>query len=146
MTQKTGELYSFIAQGDLNFEIRILNNSGLAGWSFTHNESLCIAHPELDERHNKNIDKITGFKTKSVLCVPLKSMEGKLLGVTQMLNKIDAEFSDSDVQMVEALTEHAAMAIQNKLTIEQIEESHKRDMHLLETISTVLQKLIFLRF
>lgn len=54
-----------------------------------------------------------------------------------MLNKIDAEFSDSDVQMVEALTEHAAMAIQNKLTIEQIEESHKRDMHLLETISTV---------
>lgn len=134
---KTGELYSFIAQGDLNFEIRILNNSGLAGWSFTHNESLCITHPELDERHNKNIDKITGFKTKSVLCVPLKSMEGKLLGVTQMLNKIDAEFTDSDVQMVEALTEHAAMAIQNKLTIEQIEESHKRDMHLLETISTV---------
>ncbi|KTD67615.1 guanylate cyclase [Legionella santicrucis] len=135
--QQTGELYSFIAQGDLNFEIRILNNSGLAGWSFTHNESLCVAHPELDERHNKNIDKITGFQTKSVLCVPLKSMEGKLLGVTQMLNKIDSEFNDSDVRIVEALTEHAAMAIQNKLTIEQIEESHKRDMHLLETISTV---------
>ncbi|KTD05503.1 guanylate cyclase [Legionella gratiana] len=134
---KTGELYSFIAQGDLNFEIRILNNSGLAGWSFTHNESLCIDHPELDERHNKNIDKITGFQTKSVLCVPLKSMEGKLLGVTQMLNKIDSDFNSSDVRIVEALTEHAAMAIQNKLTIEQIEESHKRDMHLLETISTV---------
>ncbi|WP_058534246.1 GAF domain-containing protein [Legionella saoudiensis] len=139
--QKTNELYSFIAQGDLHFEIRILNNSGLAGWTFTNNEAVFLTDVEEDERHNKQVDKITGFQTRSILCVPLRNANNELIGVTQMLNKIDGDFSDSDVKFVQTLTEHAAMAIQNQLTIEQIELCHQKDLHFLETISNVSSEI-----
>lgn len=139
--QRTGELYSFIAQGDLHFEIRILNNSGLAGWTFTHNQPLYLKDVAQDERHNKQVDKITGFKTKSILCVPLRNANNELIGVTQMLNKIDGDFSESDVKFVQTLTEHAAMAIQNQLTIEQIESCHQKDLRFLETISNVSSEI-----
>ncbi|USQ13734.1 GAF domain-containing protein [Legionella lytica] len=139
--QKTNELYSFIAQGDLHFEIRILNDSGLAGWTFTNNEAVFLTDVDEDERHNKQVDKITGFQTRSILCVPLRNANNELIGVTQMLNKIDGDFSDSDVKFVQTLTEHAAMAIQNQLTIEQIELCHQKDLHFLETISNVSSEI-----
>ena len=137
----TGELYSYIAQGDLHFEIRILNNSGLAGWTFTNNEPIFLKNADTDERHNKQIDNITGFHTKSILCVPLRNTNNELIGVTQMLNKIDGDFTDSDVKFVQTLTEHAAMAIQNKLAIEQIEICHQKDLYFLETISRVSSEI-----
>ncbi|MFJ1268656.1 GAF domain-containing protein [Legionella lytica] len=138
---QTNELYSFIAQGDLHFEIRILNDSGLAGWTFTNNEAVFLTDVDIDERHNKQVDKITGFQTRSILCVPLRNANNELIGVTQMLNKIEGDFSDSDVKFVQTLTEHAAMAIQNQLTIEQIELCHKKDLHFLETISNVSSEI-----
>ncbi|MDR3442410.1 MAG: GAF domain-containing protein [Legionella sp.] len=139
--KRTEELYSFIAQNDLHYEIRILNNSGLAGWTYTHNEPLLIHDVARDKRHNKSIDKITGFKTKSILCVPLRNANNELMGVTQMLNKIDGDFTEADIKMVQALTEHAALAIQNKMAIEQIEVSHKKDLSFLETISNVSSEI-----
>lgn len=138
---ESGQLYSYVAQGNLHYEIRILNNSGLAGWAFMHNEPLCINNVTKDKRHNKNIDELTGFKTKKALCVPLKSMSDELIGVTEMINKDSGNFDLNDVQIVQTLTEHAAMAIQNKLTIEHIEETLQKDKKLLETISTVSSEI-----
>ncbi|VVC77186.1 Adenylate cyclase 1 [Aquicella siphonis] len=135
--EKTGELYSFIAQGDLHHEIRVLNTSGLVGWSYTHNEAVCVKDAYKDERYNRVIDQITGFRTKSVLCVPLKSVNNELIGVTQMLNKIGDEFTETDIQLVKALTEQAALAIQSKLTIEHIEAAHKKELEFLEAMSRV---------
>ena len=149
--EKTGELYSFIAQGDLNQEIRVLNAKGLVGWAFTHDEAVTVSDAYSDERYNRIIDKITGFKTKSVLCVPLKSINNEMIGVTQMLNKIDGDFTEIDIQLVKALTEQAALAIQSKLTIERIESAHKRELEFLEAmsrvsgeihLSTLLEKII----
>ncbi|EHL31714.1 GAF domain-containing protein [Legionella drancourtii] len=138
---QTGELYSFIAQGDLHFEIRILNTTGLAGWTFTKNEPIILDNVDEDERHNKQIDNMTGFKTKSILCVPLRNANSELIGVTQMLNKIDGDFTESDIKFVQTLTEHAAMAIQNKMTIEHIESCHQKDLYFLESISRVSSEI-----
>lgn len=135
--EKTGELYSFIAQGDLHQEIRVLNSEGLVGWSFTHDEAINVSDAYSDDRYNRIIDKITGFKTKSVLCVPLKAINHEMIGVTQMLNKIDGDFTEIDIQLVKALTEQAALAIQSKLTIERIESAHKRELEFLEAMSRV---------
>lgn len=137
----SGELYSFIAQGHLHLEIRILNNSGLAGWAFTHNEPLHVENVERDERHNNYFDKITDYKTQSILCVPFKNMNNELIGVTQMLNKIEGSFTQSDIKMVQALTEHAAMAIQSKLTVEKIEAEHTKNIQFLNTISTIFSEI-----
>jgi adenylate cyclase len=137
----SGELYSFIAQGHLHFEIRILNNSGLAGWAFTHNEPLCIEDVESDDRHNNYFDKVTGFRTKNVLCVPFKNMNNELIGVTQMLNKVEGRFTESDIKIVQAITKHVAMAIQSKLTVEKIEAEHTKNTQFLNTISTIFSEI-----
>lgn len=139
--EKTGELYSFVAQGNLQHEIRLLNNSGLAGWSFSHNEPLITKNAQSDPRYNKTFDKITGFKTHSVLCVPLKSIKNELIGVTQMLNKHDNNFTEADVQLVKALTEKAGLAIQSRLIIENIESAHKKELEFLEAITRVSSEI-----
>ncbi len=149
--EKTNELYSFIAQGNLDQEIRILNTSGLVGWSFTHDESISVEDAYKDERYNRIIDKITGFKTTSVLCVPLKTINNEIIGVTQMLNKIDGKFTSADEQLVKALTEQAAYAIQGRLTVERIEQAHRKELEFLAAmarvsseihLSTLLEKII----
>lgn len=149
--EKTGELYSFIALGELDQEIRVLNTKGLVGWTFTNDESVSVDDAYSDERYNRIIDKMTGFKTKSVLCVPLKTINHAIIGVTQMLNKIEGNFTENDIQLVKALTEQAAHVIQNKLTIDRIELAHNKELEFLEAmsrvsgdihLSTLLEKII----
>lgn len=135
--ERTGELYSYIAQGNLEHEIRILNNSGLAGWTFTNQEAVITNNAYNDSRYNRLVDEITGFKTKSVLCVPLRSVTNELIGVTQMLNKIDGDFNENDLNIVKSLTEHAAVAIQSKLTLLAVERAHEKELRFLEAISRV---------
>ena len=84
---KTGELYSRVALGDLEREIRVLNDHGVAGYVFTHAESLTIHDAKADPRHDQSIDEETGFNTKNILSVPVRTMAGQVIGVLQALNK-----------------------------------------------------------
>ncbi|MEQ9448434.1 MAG: GAF domain-containing protein, partial [Rhodospirillaceae bacterium] len=70
---QTGELYSRVAQGTFRREIRILNTSGIAGHVFTSGKGVIIQDAYSDERFNRAIDQQTGFTTKSVLCVPIRT-------------------------------------------------------------------------
>ena len=70
----TGELYSHVAQGDLKREIRILNNSGIAGHVFQSGEPIHTEDPYSDPRFNSSIDERTGYKTRNIICVPVRTM------------------------------------------------------------------------
>ena len=83
----TGELYSRVAQGDLTREIRILNTIGIAGAVFQSGIGEAVHHPYEDERFNAKIDEQTGFETKNIICVPVRTVRNDLLGVVQILNK-----------------------------------------------------------
>ena len=54
---QSGELYSRVAQGHFRREIRIMNNSGVAGWVFQNDESAIIKSAYKDKRFNKEIDE-----------------------------------------------------------------------------------------
>ena len=82
----TNELYSRVAQGNLSREIRIMNNSGLAGASFINNEALIINNVLQDPRFNETIDQQTGYQTKNMICVPIHNTRDDLIGVVQLLN------------------------------------------------------------
>ena len=137
----TGELYSRIAQGNFRREIRILNTKGVAGWAFTKNEGVIIHDAYKDERFNKAVDVRTGFRTKSILCAPLRTVNGEEIGVSQILNKIDGEFDQSDLDMLEAMTEQAAIAIQGNIIVEQIEAARKQELEFLDVVSQVSSEL-----
>ena len=137
----TGELYSKIAQGNFTREIRILNTKGVAGWAFTKNEGVIIHDAYKDERFNKAVDVRTGFRTKSILCAPLRTVNGDEIGVSQILNKIDGEFEQDDLDMLEAMTEQAAIAIQGNIIVEQIEAARKQELEFLDVVSQVSSEL-----
>ena len=137
----TGELYSRIAQGNFRREIRILNNKGVAGWVFTRNEGTIIQDAYKDDRFNKAVDVRTGFRTKSILCAPLRTVSGEKIGVSQILNKVDGEFDEDDLELLQAMTEQAAIAIQGNIIVEQVEAARKQELEFLDVVSQVSSEL-----
>jgi adenylate cyclase len=137
----TGELYSRIAQGSFRREIRIMNSKGVAGWVFSHNEGAIIPDAYKDDRFNKAVDVRTGFRTKSILCAPLRTVNGEKIGVSQILNKIDGEFTQDDLELLAAMTEQAAIAIQGNIIVEQVEAARKQELEFLDVVSQVASEL-----
>ena len=78
---ETNELYSRVAQGDLTREIRILNNVGIAGSIFQSKLGEIIHDVYSEKRFNKDVDQETGYKTKNMICSPIKTLDGKTIGV-----------------------------------------------------------------
>ena len=84
---ETNELYSRVAQGELTREIRILNTVGIAGAIFTSQQGEIIHDVYSDSRFNKEVDQETGYKTRNMVCTPVKTVNGQIIGVIQNLNK-----------------------------------------------------------
>ena len=84
---ETNELYSRVAQGELTREIRILNNVGIAGAIFNSEKGEIIHNVYNDRRFNDQVDQETGYKTKNMICSPVKTVANQTIGVIQILNK-----------------------------------------------------------
>ncbi|MDQ7783717.1 MAG: sigma 54-interacting transcriptional regulator [Desulfomonilaceae bacterium] len=112
---QTQELYSHLGVGLAHDQIRIPWQTGIAGWVFTHAESLNIADPYKDPRFNKGVDPRTGYTTKSLLCVPLRCPGGPTIGVFQVLNKRAGVFTTTDLEILEILASQAARAMEHAI-------------------------------
>ena len=139
--ENSQELYSRVAQGNFRREIRIMNTKGVAGWVFSNKEGAIILDAYKDDRFDKSVDMRTGYRTKSILCAPLKTVGGEVIGVSQILNKIDGKFNDDDLEILEAMTKQAAIAIQGNIIVEQIEKSRKQELEFLDIVSKVSSEL-----
>src|SRR5579884_3178476 len=73
---RTGELYTRITVGKFTREVRMLNHLGVAGHVFTTGRGLIIPDAYADERFNPDVDRKTGYITKNILCVPLRTLKG----------------------------------------------------------------------
>ena len=80
--EKSGELYSRVAQGNFMREIRIMNFRGVAGWVYTNEKGAIILDAYKDDRFDKSVDMRTGYRTKNILCTP-ENGYGKTMGVAQ---------------------------------------------------------------
>lgn len=69
-------------------EIRMPIAAGIAGSVASSGEPLVITDAYSDDRFNKKVDLETGFTTRGILCVPIKSTKGEVLGVVQLINKV----------------------------------------------------------
>src|SRR3954470_23239029 len=118
-----GELWSKVAQGVGMTEIRFPMGRGIAGAVAQTNTSVNIPDAYKDPRFNQNVDKQTGYKTRTILCVPMRSLEGEVVGVLQALNKLDGKaFHDEDEELLSALGGQAAAAVNNALLHHEIEQ------------------------
>lgn len=111
--ERTGELFSHVGAGLDSFEIRLPNNRGIAGTVFTSGKTINIPHAYADLRFNPAFDKQTGFFTRSILCVPVVNKQGKVIGVTQVLNKTGGPFDENDESRLKAFTAQIAIGLEN---------------------------------
>jgi len=133
----SNELYSRVAQGNIQREIRILNTSGIAGYVFTSGEALIIHDAYADERFNRSIDEQTGFTTHSILCVPIKTVKGEIIGVAQTLNKKNGRFTRHDLNLLEAMTSQGTLALQSAQFIERMQAIRRQEMEFIDVVSEV---------
>lgn len=82
--------------------IIVPEGSGIVGASIESQETLVINHPYEDERFNPEVDRETGFVTRSILCMPVKSSRGQVIGAYQAINKLgengESAFDEKDVK------------------------------------------------
>ena len=135
--QDTNELYSRVALGNIHREIRILSSNGVAGHVFTSGAPLIIHDAYADPRFNRSIDEQTGFTTKSILCVPIRTVRGEIIGVAQTLNKRNGKFTKSDLQTLEAMTSQGTLALQSAQFIERMQSIRRQEMEFIDVVSEV---------
>jgi putative nucleotidyltransferase with HDIG domain len=102
-----------VAKGQRASEIlgkTIPKDKGIAGWIVGNGQPVRIADVKKDERFNPDIDVLTGYETKSVLCVPLMMRTG-VIGVLELLNKRDGFFTERDEEAIRYLADQAAISL-----------------------------------
>ena len=139
--EETNELYSRIAQGELTREIRILNTVGIAGAIFTSKKGEIIHDVYSDSRFNKEVDQETGYKTKNMICSPVKTVDGKIIGVIQVLNKKKGRFTKGNLNFVDAIATQAAVSIQNAQNSEFFEKKRAQEMEFVNIVSDVTAEI-----
>ncbi len=103
-------------------EIRVPVGEGVVGWVAREDKPVLIADAQNDPRFFKKADQKTKFKTKTIVAVPLKTKD-KLIGVVEVLNKKDDTlFNEEDMNLLEALSNQAAVAIENAKLYENLKQ------------------------
>jgi signal transduction histidine kinase/putative methionine-R-sulfoxide reductase with GAF domain len=113
LDDRRSELVSRIVQGDEVRQIRLKMGQGIAGHVAQTSKTLLVNDPYSDPRFNPELDHASGFRTQSILAVPMKNHLGRTIGVIQVLNKKTGPFNDHDAVILAALATQAAIAIDN---------------------------------
>ena len=137
----SNELYSRVAQGTFRREIRILNNSGIAGAVFQSGASEIVIDAYSDPRFNRSIDEETGFTTTDIAAAPVRTVKGEIIGVVQCLNKREGAFDAADLHLLEALTTQAAVALQSTQLVERMQARREQEQKLLSIVTDVTSEL-----
>jgi signal transduction histidine kinase len=109
---KADELWSTVAMGLAGQVIRMPSSVGLAGHCFKTGKSLNLPDAYEDPRFNREVDARTGYRTRSVLCMPIHTRAGETLGVIQLLNKKEGVFTGDDETFLQTFGNHASVFIE----------------------------------
>jgi len=107
------ELWSLLAQGLEHKEIRLPLGRGLAGWVAQNGVSVNLTDAHSDSRFDPRFDELFAYRTQSILVMPVKGRDGRVVGVLELLNKRGPGFTAADIEFVEGISIHSANALEN---------------------------------
>jgi signal transduction histidine kinase len=113
LVAEDGTLESKIAQGGAIDAIRLKPGEGIAGWVARSGETMNIPDAYADPRFNQSVDKQSGFRTRSILCMPMPDHRGHTIGVVQVLNKRLGPFTADDEALLSTVAAHSGIALEN---------------------------------
>lgn len=102
-------------------EIRLSMGEGIAGIVAQKGRPILVPDVDQDKRFTNRIDAHTGFKTRSVICVPIKH-KGRLIGVLEVLNKRVGSFDDEDVELLTVVSNQIGIAMENARLYQRLQE------------------------
>ena len=138
LDKEKNELWSKVALGMDSQEIRFPADKGLAGYVVKTGEPLNIPDAYNDPRFNPDVDKETGYKTKTILCLPIKNNNKEIIGAFQVLNKKGGVFTKGDEDLLVAIGGSASIALENAQLFEQQKELYKEQKELFESFINTL--------
>ena len=111
--QERNELVACPALGVDSGTLRIPDDAGIVGDVIRSGQAVQVDDVTTDERFNPEVDKETGYTTRNLLCVPLRDGEGEIMGAFELINRLEGHFDQDDLEALEHLAGHAAVALSN---------------------------------
>ncbi len=135
MRAETGSLLLIDERrGNLYFEVALVDKAeatktitlnlgeGIAGWVAQKGKPLIVNHPEKDRRFYDGVDGKTEFKTRNLICVPVK-VKKRIIGVLEAVNKDEGvDFDEADLSLFSSLADQVAIALDNARLYQEQEE------------------------
>jgi response regulator RpfG family c-di-GMP phosphodiesterase len=122
VTDDKKSLFFRIASGEKAKALKTMTlpmGQGIAGWVAENRQPQMVNNTRTDPRFAGKFDKASGFQTRSLLCVPM-AFRGELVGVVEVLNKKEGEYTEAHVGLLSSLASLASVAITNtKIMAEQ---------------------------
>ncbi|MFA6921295.1 MAG: GAF domain-containing protein [Gallionella sp.] len=132
MDKAGGQLVVLHAEGLENQKISLCVKLGIAGLVTLTNQMLLIPDTACDQRFDSSFDKLTGYHTRNILCIPLHGSNGEVLGAIQAINKLTGDFSEQDVEMLTNIANVISISIENAILLK---DSDKQFHSILEVLA-----------
>lgn len=123
--EEKGELWSRVAQGVEHQEIRIPMGQGITGTVAASGQTVNISDAYRDPRFNPEVDRKTGYRTRTILCMPVRDPRGTIVAVLQVLNKQEGTFTAEDEDLLRALGGPIAIALRNAHYVDQVQRRRR---------------------
>ncbi|XP_023164869.2 dual 3',5'-cyclic-AMP and -GMP phosphodiesterase 11 isoform X4 [Drosophila hydei] len=122
-------------------EVRVAWGTGIAGHVAESGEPVNIPDAYQDERFNCEIDSQTGYRTKALLCMPIKDSGGDVIGVAQVINKMNGEcFSEIDEKVFASYLQFCGIGLRNAQLFEKSQLEIKRNQVLLDLARMIFEE------
>ncbi|MFZ5352096.1 MAG: HD domain-containing phosphohydrolase [Bacillota bacterium] len=128
------ELWTKVAHGVGT--IRVPANAGIVGYTITTGKSFFTNDAYNEELFNKEVDKQTGYRTQSNMCIPLFSSSGEVIGALQAVNKMTESkcFTDKDLEYFGIAATYASKSLEAAILNDEIEKTQKEIIFLMAEV------------
>lgn len=117
-------------------EISMPKSCGVAGWVFVNKKPLIVNNAYEDSRFFKEVDDMTGFRTRNIICAPLvNSKRGTCVGTVQALNKLKEDFAPDDLDLLQLAASMLTMAINNSKKYDELTFTNEARKRFIERIA-----------
>ncbi|XP_055386324.1 dual 3',5'-cyclic-AMP and -GMP phosphodiesterase 11-like isoform X2 [Condylostylus longicornis] len=122
-------------------EVRVNWGTGIAGHVAESGEPVNIPDAYKDYRFNREIDSQTGYRTKALLCMPIKDSTGDVIGVAQVMNKLEGEsFTENDEKIFASYLQFCGIGLRNAQLYEKSQLEIKRNQVLLDLARMIFEE------
>ncbi|MEO0706567.1 MAG: adenylate/guanylate cyclase domain-containing protein [Cyanobacteria bacterium J06649_5] len=137
LDEPNNELWSQVKSADDStlIDLRLPADKGIVGHVATTAETLNIFDAYSDPRFDVSSDQKTGYCTRNILCMPVFNSSGKLMGVSQLINKTQGQFTTLDESFMRAFNTQAGIALENAQLFQEISQEKQYQKDMLESLS-----------